>query len=76
MLDNKGGSPLKLISDFFPDRQWLPWKFKSAPKNFWKSQENQRQYMNWLGNVLGIKEMDDWYNVKLKVNIKKIKINK
>jgi len=37
--------------------------FKVAPNGFWSSQENQMKYMEWLGGVLKIKKMDDWYGV-------------
>jgi len=30
---------------------------------FWSSQENQMKYMEWLGGVLKIDKMDDWYGV-------------
>lgn len=38
------------------------WKFPSSRGN-WEAQENQKQYINWLGEQLGIANPVDWYNV-------------
>jgi len=41
-----------------------PWLGKRVPIGYWKSIENQRSYINWLGNKLGYKKIEDWYKVK------------
>lgn len=38
-------------------------KYSQTPKGFWEKPENKKQFFNWLGNQLGYKSMDDWYNV-------------
>ena len=35
-------------------------------KGFWKHQNNQRAYMDWLGKKLGFSKMEDWYNITRK----------
>jgi hypothetical protein len=51
----------------YPEYEWLPWKFKICPKNYWEDVNNQRRFMEWSARQLNIKEMSDWYNVSLKV---------
>lgn len=55
---------VSLLRAMYPDQSWMPWKFKKAPSGFWKSLENQREYLEWLGGVLGYSNLDDWYNVE------------
>ena len=61
-------SPIKLITSFYPDYPWLPWKFNTA-KNFWNNRENQINYMNWLYNELKMTSMEDWYHISKEVNL-------
>ena len=51
----------------YPEYDWLPWKFGSVPKHFWENAKNQRNFVEWAGKELKIKEMSDWYNVKNEV---------
>jgi len=49
-----------------PEHRWTPWMFKDyekTPRNFWGDPKNQREYLNWLGQHLGYKTMEDWYNI-------------
>ena len=55
-----GGTIHKLVKVAFPDYDWHEWKFVSTG-DFWHKPENQRRYMEWLGNKLGYETMDDWY---------------
>lgn len=54
-----------LLSAVFPDYEWLPWKFDQCPRNYWNNVENQRRFVDWVGNQLGVKEMSDWYKYTL-----------
>jgi hypothetical protein len=47
----------------FPEHQWLPWKFKRAPRNWWADPSNRRAYFEWLGKRLGMKDYRDWYHL-------------
>jgi hypothetical protein len=61
-------SPSKFVQSLFSDYKWLPWKFDSSQtEGFWNQQKNQKQFMNWLGNELGFKQMDDWYQITGKI---------
>lgn len=58
------GSLATALQFVYPEHNWLPWKFaQHVPRGFWNVKENQRDFMNWLGNVLGFKSMNNWYNV-------------
>jgi hypothetical protein len=69
LLNSKyNASPLQLLSDIYPEYNWLPWKFAvRCPRNFWESVENQRKFMDWAGKQLNVKEMSDWYKVSFRV---------
>ena len=36
---------------------------KRKPRGFWKNETNHRKYMDWSYEQLGLKSMDDWYQV-------------
>ena len=57
------GSPIQLLKAVYPESEWLPWRFDGAPHVIWNEKSNQIAYMNWLGNILGISQPDDWYRV-------------
>ena len=56
-----------MLSNLYPEYEWLPWKFAQCPQNFWENVNNQLMYVNWAGKQFQIKEMSDWYNVTLEV---------
>ena len=62
-----GFSPLKILSAVYPEYKWLSAKFKHSSKNVWKNVDFQRQFVEYLGKELGIKDISDWYNVSLRV---------
>lgn len=71
---NSGGSLMMLkkfklvdlIRELYPDRQWLPWKFKQVYQGYWSREKNRLLYLNWLEEQLGYSQPEDWYQVKLK----------
>src|SRR5689334_12993922 len=63
VLLNYNDSPSMALKSVYPQHNWMPWKFKRAPKGFWERLDNQLEYFNWLGNQLGYRSVDDWYNV-------------
>jgi hypothetical protein len=56
-----------LLSSVYSDYNWLPWKFEHCPRNFWDKASNQRQFLDWAGKQLQIKDMNDWYKISKKV---------
>lgn len=49
------GSPFVAVKELFPKKDWLEWRFNSVPRGFWNSLDNQRRYLDWLGDHLGYK---------------------
>ena len=56
-------SPIKAVKDFFPEIEWKEWFFENTPLNFWKDSSNLKRYYVWLGDQLGYKKPEDWYNI-------------
>jgi hypothetical protein len=67
LLGKYNGSPSHLISGVYSEYAWLPWKFDKCPRNFWGEVKNQRNFMDWAGKQLNVKDMSDWYKVSKKV---------
>jgi len=58
-----GGSAILFLEYFFPDYDWIPWKFYRVGNNFWDKQQNIDRYIEWLSKKLNIKKMEDWYDI-------------
>ena len=58
---NNGGGILYIAKTVFPEREWLPWRFNSVPRNFWRDRKNQFDYLEWLRKKLNILAPNDWY---------------
>lgn len=56
-------SPQEAVLDYMPDHPWKCWLFRSTPQGFWQEKQNRITYMDWLGEKLGLKTLDDWYIV-------------
>ena len=67
LLKKYNQSPASLVSAVFPEHEWLPWKFLNTPKHFWNAVKNQRQFIDWAGKQLGVKDLNDWYKIPVKV---------
>jgi hypothetical protein len=54
-----------LLKAMFPEHTWDLSKFKKRPRNYWSSLENQRLFLEDLGEKLRIKKGDfeGWYKV-------------
>lgn len=51
------------VKECFPQYDWKEWLFVNAPREFWKDKKNHHRYMQWLGEQLGIRSVEDWYSV-------------
>lgn len=54
-----------VLRDAFPEETWHPWRFNSQLDQHWRERDNRLEYMNWLGNLLGYQEPEDWYGISL-----------
>ena len=55
-----------LLKEAYPEHDWKPWLFHKVPKGFWNSKENQRKFLDWIGDQMSIKTFSDWYKVSYK----------
>ncbi len=61
-------SLLKALRSVYPEHDWHPWMFHSVPHNYWQDDsglQNQRDYVKWLGNEIGIRKHEEWYTVSI-----------
>jgi hypothetical protein len=72
LLHNYGSSLLRnqynnrvqrMISTIYPEIEWLPWKFRLSPMNYWNDIKNHKQYMEWLFGILDYKTIEDRYKI-------------
>ena len=46
------GSLFLALSSIYPEHKWIPWRFKSVPRNFWLSRENHAWYLGDLAQQI------------------------
>lgn len=63
--DNNENCPAIILQKVFPDHKWQVWKFEITPKGYWNDENNQKQFMEWLGKEMGINEKGDWYRIQV-----------
>eukprot|EP01127_Copromyxa_protea_P018899 TRINITY_DN6034_c0_g1_i2.p1 TRINITY_DN6034_c0_g1~~TRINITY_DN6034_c0_g1_i2.p1 ORF type:complete len:495 (+),score=68.20 TRINITY_DN6034_c0_g1_i2:18-1502(+) len=63
LLNYYGNSLQKVLEVVYPDHEWISWKFKNCSSGFWKSIDNRREFIMWVGSEIGICDLDDWYKV-------------
>jgi hypothetical protein len=68
LLAKYGASVVKLVTALYPEHNWEPWKFNRNTKGYWEGAGNQRKFFDWAGKQQGVKELSDWYTVKVTVN--------
>lgn len=56
--------PHLVVKELYPEAKVAPWEFHKTSVGFWNEPENCRAYLDWLGNRLGFRAMEDWYKVK------------
>jgi hypothetical protein len=64
-----GNSLVKLLRAVYPKHNWEAWKFKHAPRGFWKVKENRVAFFKSAGRQLGIRSLRKWYSVDKKLII-------
>jgi very-short-patch-repair endonuclease len=61
----KGKNIVDLLNIYCDNEyEWIPWKFKQAPGNFWDEINNHKKYMDWLFKELKYETMEDWYKIR------------
>ena len=65
LLHKYGDSPSKLVMTVYNSHQWQQSRFNTQ-QGYWDNKNNQRDFMDQLGNRLGYKEINAWYGVTFK----------
>ena len=60
-LSKYSNSPSKMLQIVYPKHDWKPWMFHNAPMRYWNVEENQRDFLDRLGEKLGFNDKSDWY---------------
>lgn len=55
----------RALANLYPNIEWKPWLFTSVPAGYWDDPQNQNNFIQWLSMELKIKNMSDWYAVKV-----------
>lgn len=64
------GSPSSALQRVYPEHNWQLWRFKVVPNRYWSDVKKDRfqlkAMLDWLGDQLSVKCLDDWYRVTFK----------
>ena len=58
-------SLVEVLRSFFPDQQWLLWKFRRIPWELWGRKDDE-EMVAWLENWFQIKEKGGWFQISRK----------
>jgi hypothetical protein len=57
------GSLSAALSKIFPDHHWQGFLFDRVSSGYWNDPANHKLYFEWIGQQLGVKQLEDWYKV-------------
>ena len=80
MLTLYDGSPMKLITNLYPDYNWLQWKFAHLPSNLYKELKEDRnkqlEFLNFLKDQENLIINEDLLNIPMRQLKKYISLNR
>lgn len=53
------GSVCNLVHSVYPDYNYVPWLFATAPRGFYEKKENRQHFVDWLVLKVGVKEASE-----------------
>ena len=56
-------SLIELVQAHYQQRRWYPWLFKYTPGKYWEKRSNRIDYLTLIGEKLGYRAPEDWYQV-------------
>src|SRR4051812_34176998 len=56
LLTKYSDSPSKILQTLYPNFSWKIWNFNRVPHDYWDEVENQKTFVDWLGNHLGFRD--------------------
>ncbi len=65
LLQRSNSSPSRVVMEHFShEYDWLPWCFRTTQDGYWKQRKNRVRYMKWLGEQMGYRRKEDWYQLR------------
>jgi hypothetical protein len=55
-----------MIQTVYNEYTFNPWQFLNPPTGFWDDPENQKRYLIWVGDRLGVERPEDYYRIQNK----------
>lgn len=65
VLECYGGNMGKALAAVYKEHPWELWRFGNIPHGYWDDTSTHKLYFDWLGNKMGVNQLDDWYRVKV-----------
>lgn len=63
ILRQYGTSMLSVFTNLYPEHKWYAWRFLKVAPGYWKDSTNAVTFLHWMGDRLGITNLEDWYYV-------------
>eukprot|EP01121_Diplochlamys_sp_Union-15-3_P005315 TRINITY_DN15647_c0_g1_i1.p1 TRINITY_DN15647_c0_g1~~TRINITY_DN15647_c0_g1_i1.p1 ORF type:complete len:239 (-),score=30.00 TRINITY_DN15647_c0_g1_i1:192-908(-) len=63
LLSEYGNSPFKAVVSVYSEYPFQLWKFTRVPRGSWETKSIMHDYIEYVGEKLGVIELDDWYRV-------------
>lgn len=58
-------SQIEFLKSYYPDKEFLPWKFKQVGHNYWDDKDNRKKCFMWLIKKLNYDNYEEYYNLSL-----------
>lgn len=59
------GSLSNTLKQLYPEHPWNELKFENTRPNTWRNESNRKNALEKVGVELGVKKMEDWYNISV-----------
>ena len=69
ILGQHNSSVSLMLSNVYPEYDWLPWQFDPSPVGIWENLNNHKKFVHWASSQLNLNDLDDWYKVSNQVQI-------
>jgi hypothetical protein len=67
LISRYNNSIIEFLKYYYPEKEFLPWKFYRVGNNYWKDINNRKYCLNWLVKKLNLTTFEDYYKLSLKM---------
>ena len=67
LLSRYNYSIINFLKFYYPDKEFLAWKFKQVGHNYWDDTDNRKKCFEWLIKKLNYNTYEDYYNLSLNI---------